>query len=386
MRKAIRILIKSLLLVLACALAWLSLEALILKLDESQVPPSDGTGAGAQRILYAAGKAGAKNLWPRRLQACEDDLRRAREEVNLQLAAPWGTRDFSRSQRLSDEAQSGAFKLWRDAARHRSLTKIVAEQTIDAAADNLAEAERVTAVSAQESYVRAKLSSAAMNLQRARANWNDGRFDQALICAQDSIKESALAHRRSRQAIARFDDPSHLELWRSWIRQAVETSRMTGAASFVVVKEKHLLQVYKAGRLVRATPVDLGANSINQKSHAGDRTTPEGLYRITKKKGHGQSKYGLALLLDYPNAEDRRRFAAAKARGEITKRTGIGGLIEIHGEGGRGVDWTDGCIAPDNRDMEILFREAGVGTMVAIVGSDGGDGPIRSALRRKERR
>jgi murein L,D-transpeptidase YafK len=128
--------------------------------------------------------------------------------------------------------------------------------------------------------------------------------------------------------------------------------------------------------------VDLGANSINQKSHAGDRTTPEGLYRITKKKGYGQSKYGLALLLDYPNAEDRRRFSEAKARGQITKRTGIGGLIEIHGEGGRGVDWTDGCIAPDNRDMEVLFREGGVGTMVAIVGSDGGVGPVRSALRR----
>jgi len=386
MRKTIRILIKPLLLVLVCAFAWLGLEALILRLDESQVPPSDGTGAGAQRILYAAGKAGAKDLWPRRLQACEDDLRRARFEVNLQLAAPWGTRDFSRSQRMSDEAQSGAFKLWRDAARHRSLTKIVAEQTIEAAADNLAEAEQVTAISAQEPYVRAKLAAATMNLQRARANWNDGRFDQALVCAQDSIKESGLAHRRSRQALARFDDPRHLDLWRSWIRQAIETSRMTGAASFVVVKEKHLLQVYKAGRLVRATPVDLGANSIYQKSHAGDRTTPEGLYRITKKKGHGQSKYGLALLLDYPNAEDRRRFASAKERGELTKRTGIGGLIEIHGEGGRGVDWTDGCIAPDNHDMEILFREAGVGTMVAIVGSDGGDGPIRSALRRKETR
>jgi len=386
MRKAVRTLVKALLLALLCAFTWLGMEALVLKLDESQVPPSDGTGAGAQRILYAAGKAGAKDLWPRRLQACEDDLRRARFEVNLQLAAPWGLRDFSRCQRLSDEAQSGAFKLWRDAARHRSLTKIVAEQTIEAAADDLAEAERVTAVSAQESYVRAKLASAAMNLQRAKANWNDGRFDQALVCAQDSIKESGLAHRRSRQALARFDDPGHLELWRSWIRQAIETSRMTGAASFVVVKEKHLLQVYKAGRLVRAAPVDLGANSIYQKSHAGDRTTPEGLYRITKKKGHGQSKYGLALLLDYPNAEDRRRFAAAKERGELTKRTGIGGLIEIHGEGGRGVDWTDGCIAPDNRDMEILFREAGVGTMVAIVGSDGGDGPIRSALRRKEMR
>jgi L,D-peptidoglycan transpeptidase YkuD (ErfK/YbiS/YcfS/YnhG family) len=320
------------------------------------------------------------------VQVCEDELRRARVEVNLQLSAPWGTRDFSRSQRMSDEAQRGAFRLWQEAARHRSRTKVVAEQTIEAAADGLAQAERVTAVSAQEPYIRAKLASAAMHLLRARANWNDGRFNQALICAQDSIRESQLAHRRSRQTLARYDDPRHLELWRSWIHQAIETSRMTAGTSFVVIKEKHLLQVYKAGRLVRATPVDLGANSINQKSHAGDRTTPEGLYRITKKKGRGQSKYGLALLLDYPNAEDKRRFAAAKARGELTKRTGIGGLIEIHGEGGRGVDWTDGCIAPDNRDMEILFREAGVGTMVAIVGSDGGDGPIRSALRRKEMR
>ena len=154
----------------------------------------------------------------------------------------------------------------------------------------------------------------------------------------------------------------------------------------MVVKEKHILQVYKAGRLSKVVPVDLGANSINQKSHSGDRTTPEGLYRITKKKGHGQSKYGLALLLDYPNAEDQRRFQVAKARGELTKRTRIGGLIEIHGEGGRGVDWTDGCIAPDNHGMETLFREASVGTMVAIVGSDGGDGPVRSALQRAEMR
>lgn len=214
----------------------------------------------------------------------------------------------------------------------------------------------------------------------------DGRYDQALTCAQDSIKESGLAHRRSRQALARYVDPGHLETWRRWIGQAVTTSRMTGGISFVVVKEKHILQVYRAGRLSRVVPVDLGANSINQKSHSGDRTTPEGLYRITKKKGNGQSKYGLALLLDYPNAEDQRRFQAAKARGELTKRTRIGGLIEIHGEGGRGVDWTDGCIAPDNHGMETLFREASVGTMVAIVGSDGGDGPVRSALQRAELR
>jgi murein L,D-transpeptidase YafK len=129
----------------------------------------------------------------------------------------------------------------------------------------------------------------------------------------------------------------------------------------------------------------LGANSINQKLHAGDRTTPEGLYRITKKKGRGASKYYLALLLDYPNAEDRLRFARAKERGQLTGRTGIGGLIEIHGEGGKGFDWTDGCLAASNEDMQLLYNEARVGTVVAIVGSDGGDGPVRSILRRAER-
>ena len=97
----------------------------------------------------------------------------------------------------------------------------------ETAANNLAEAERVTAVSAQEPYVHAKLAAAAINLGRARANWTDGRYDQALVCAQDSIRESGLAHRRSREALARYEDPGHLEIWRSWIHQAIETSRMT---------------------------------------------------------------------------------------------------------------------------------------------------------------
>jgi murein L,D-transpeptidase YafK len=101
-----------------------------------------------------------------------------------------------------------------------------------------------------------------------------------------------------------------------------------------------------------------------------------------KKKDRGQSRYHRALLLDYPNAADRERFAAAKRRGEIPRGAGIGGLIEIHGEGGRGQNWTEGCVALSNRDMDDLFRRVGTGTRVTIVGGDGRDGAFSDLLAR----
>lgn len=386
MRKLARLTFKTSGIVLLAACAWLGFLALTLHLDGSQNPPPDFTGRGADSLLGASRKAGGMDLFAGRIRSAEDDLRRARFEMNLQLSAFWGTRDFTRAGRFMDAAQADASRIWRELTRHRVLTRAQAESAIATAKSDLEQAEALLAVSAQEAYVHAKLAAAAIGLQRAQAYMAGGRFNQALQSAQDSIRNSDLASRRSRQAIERYDDPKHLQMWREWIRQAVDNSRSSGGTSFVVVKERHVLQVYRGGRMARSIPVDLGANAINQKLHAGDRTTPEGLYRVTQKKGYGQSKYGMALLLNYPNDEDRRRFEAAKRRGELTSRTRIGGLIEIHGEGGRGVDWTDGCIAPDNHDMEALFREASVGTMVAIVGSDGGDGPVRSALRLMVRR
>ena len=114
----------------------------------------------------------------------------------------------------------------------------------------------------------------------------------------------------------------------------------------------------------------------------GDRATPEGRYRIVEKKDPGQSIYHRALLLDYPNAADRQHFAAAKRRGEIPRGSGIGGLIEIHGDGGRGQNWTDGCVALANGDMDDLFARVELGTRVTIVRGDGSDGAFSSLLAR----
>lgn len=371
-------------LLLAAAAVWALSVYLIPLLDGGQELPPHRLGLAPARFLSAAEKAGARDIQPRRYAGCQDQLKQARFEMNLQSAGFWGTRDFDRASRLMDQTQSDSFRLWRDAAAHQRKARLSADDSIRLAEENMDEAEVVTAVSQQDSYVHSKLATASMLLRRAKSYRAAGRFDQALADANESCRLSFQAHQLSKQVLARYDDPSHIRSWKAWIKQAVEASAQSGGVSFVVIKERHVLDVYRAGKLIRSVSVDLGANSINQKVHAGDRTTPEGLYHVTRKKGHGASRYGLALLLDFPNAEDRRRFALAKQKGQLTRRTGIGGLIEIHGEGGRGYDWTDGCVAPSDSDMAVLYNWASPGTPVAIVGSDGSDGPVRTILRRAE--
>ena len=63
------------------------------------------------------------------------------------------------------------------------------------------------------------------------------------------------------------------------------------------------------------------------------------------------------------------RFALGQGRGTILTGVGIGNLIEIHGDGGEGRDWTDGCVALANPDMDRVFAHVRVGTPVTIVGT-----------------
>jgi murein L,D-transpeptidase YafK len=136
----------------------------------------------------------------------------------------------------------------------------------------------------------------------------------------------------------------------------------------LVDKLKHKCYVYRGGVMVRAFDVDLGG-TLWDKMHSGDRATPEGMYRIVKKRPQGDTIYYKALLINYPNDEDRAQFAIAKQKGWISRRAGIGSLIEIHGEGGRKEDWTLGCVALANRDMDVLYQLVSVGTPVTIVGT-----------------
>ncbi|HXU34715.1 MAG TPA: L,D-transpeptidase, partial [Thermoanaerobaculia bacterium] len=164
----------------------------------------------------------------------------------------------------------------------------------------------------------------------------------------------------------RLADPAWKRRWQSWVDETIEAT-VPDSVAVVVDKQRHRGFLVRGGRVVLGFPVELGARGMFRKLWEGDGATPEGRYAITAKKDLGASLYHRALLLDYPNANDRRDHDEAVRRGLVTARRGPGGLIEIHGDGGRGQDWTNGCVALSDADIDRLFPEVEVGTPVTLV-------------------
>ncbi len=129
----------------------------------------------------------------------------------------------------------------------------------------------------------------------------------------------------------------------------------------VVDKSARTLEAYDGDRLLKRYRVALGIGGAGPKVFEGDAHTPEGEYRIDRR--HASRAYHRFLHVSYPNAEDRQRHREARARGEVPEGRGIGGDIGVHGEpdgfaglGVNNVDWTAGCIALDNAEIEELYR------------------------------
>jgi len=155
-------------------------------------------------------------------------------------------------------------------------------------------------------------------------------------------------------------------LWDDWVKETIAHSRQSGNIALIVDKLAHKLFLFDKGRKIHAYDCELGYNSARQKLAAGDGATPEGKYTITSVRTSG-SKFYKALMLNYPNERDKKRFAENKAKGVVRNNAHIGGLIEIHGHGGQDKDWTDGCVALTNTDMDHLMKFVRVKTPVTIV-------------------
>ena len=137
------------------------------------------------------------------------------------------------------------------------------------------------------------------------------------------------------------------------------------ADRIVIDKSERTLTVWWHGVPIKVYRVALGGDPVAPKRSQGDGRTPEGNYVVALRRE--TSDFHRALQLSYPNADDR-----ARARAE---RVSPGGSIEIHGlrDGFEWVgsahtlfDWTNGCVAVTNAEIEELWRAAPVGTPVEI--------------------
>jgi len=228
-----------------------------------------------------------------------------------------------------------------------------------------------------------------IGLQRLTLHMNEGRPIRLILTrAELMLREASLLHQRGTLdkaeeklknlsvsvkdaeamillVLDRYVDPGQIAKWRKWAEDTISESRKMGIVVVVVSKIDQKLSLYKAGKLLSSYEIGLGDNGFDDKLHAADQATPEGRYRIINKLP--SSRYYKALLIDYPNEEDKRKFYQAKRKGHVPPGVGMGDLIEIHGGGKHSV--THGCISLDNKDMDKLYRLVEEGTPVTIIGA-----------------
>lgn len=214
----------------------------------------------------------------------------------------------------------------------------------------------------------------------------NGKYTQGILLLkeaelnleQEKFRESRKKLDQARKNLSQVSQHVHFLLndyfsnvpkWQRLAEQTIRQSSRDQSYAIIVDKFASECYVYKNGRLTRTFNAELGKNWIGDKRYAGDKATPEGLYKVTKKKEGRHTIYFKALLLNYPNEEDKKRFQEAIRNQTISRNAQIGGLIEIHGGGGKGINWTDGCVALENSDMDALYRLVSVGCPVLIVGS-----------------
>jgi hypothetical protein len=367
----------------AVALCVLAVVALAVEMAVSGRTRPPVAARAAALAAYQAAAAGDASRWaPEALRAADEALRGALLAWSRQENRVLPFRDYRPVARALAEVESLALEAARVGEELRGEARVAAEQAMRDAQSVEAHAAALVAATALPPAERVHLQRARLLVREAEVLLRDGDVEAARDRAERSRGELGDALGPALQAAGRYTAQEHVALWHRWIEETRAWSREAGEAALLVLKEKNVLVLLSKGAPVRTYDAEIGANALGVKQRQGDQATPEGRYRIVAKKDRGRSRYYRALLLDYPNAADRERFAAAKRRGEIPRDAQIGGQIEIHGEGGRGQNWTDGCVALSNHDIDDLYARVAVGTRVTIVGGDGRDGAFSDLLAR----
>jgi murein L,D-transpeptidase YafK len=141
----------------------------------------------------------------------------------------------------------------------------------------------------------------------------------------------------------------------------VSSSAQT-ADYILIEKSKRLMTLYAGGKVLKSYKMVLGDAPVGHKTTQGDEKTPEGKYKIDLKNKY--SSYHLSLRISYPNAADRKQAAA--------RGVSPGGDIYIHGQprgSGSGkipFDWTDGCVAVSNAEIDEVWKLVKLGTVVNV--------------------
>ena len=144
-------------------------------------------------------------------------------------------------------------------------------------------------------------------------------------------------------------------------------------------KKARTLTVFDCEKPIKTYEMVLGFSPVGDKKIEGDGKTPEGRFYVYTK--NPESRFHLSLGISYPSVDDAERglksnllskneadsiVKSINEKGMPLQKTKLGGEIYIHGGGTRG-DWTEGCVALENNEIEELFGLVPIGTVVDIL-------------------
>jgi len=155
------------------------------------------------------------------------------------------------------------------------------------------------------------------------------------------------------------------------VKKRFFTAAPSGNIYIVVDKSDYELNVYDDEGWYATYPVVFGNKDLSDKMVEGDRRTPEGKFKIISTRPH--NKWHRMLMLDYPNQQSWAKFRQRQASGLIPRSAKIGGGIAIHGTWPNDnivvddfTNWTNGCIALKNEDIDDINSFLTIGTSVEI--------------------
>jgi len=185
----------------------------------------------------------------------------------------------------------------------------------------------------------------------------------------------------------KFDFTEHeLSGFDKQVASILDESKTDNSKAIIINKAEYKLYLIESGRQIYSCNIEMGWDPYLDKVKSGDGRTPEGAFYVAEKKPWSQ--FYKAFLISYPsvkhaevgldsnlinNTQYNQIVRAVKYRQAPSQLTNLGGLVEIHGEGSGmpgnagGENWTAGCVAISNKDMDQLFQLVDKGVKILIV-------------------
>lgn len=160
--------------------------------------------------------------------------------------------------------------------------------------------------------------------------------------------------------------PSLCDRTEEFFKNRPKENQLFKVDNILIDKKRRFMHLLKQGQSIASYRIALGKNPVGNKELEGDQKTPEGLYFFELK--NRKSKYHLSLGINYPNKQDR-------AKAQQDGLSDIGKDIMVHGLPNNWIiknlirhpkDWTKGCIAVTDREIEEIFSVVDLGTLIEI--------------------